>query len=473
MNFVRKARGPLKRNVRVFFVGIGGLAAIWSVTAGASCPDIPLIRHESEPVAEHEAPCESWNPFEHIPLGDSASANLSLGGEVRERYEHTSHPGFGADPEDPHGVWLQRLAVHGDLRLGERWRAFAEIHSALESGRAVEPGPTDENKLALQNAFFEVRLPAASGADTRMRIGIQELQFGSARLISVRDGPNVRRTFYGVRMLVTSGRWTIDAIAARPRADTPGAFDDSPDNSRALWGIYSTRRFGPNDEQGVDAYYLGYRHEDAVFDQGRMNELRHTLGVRSFGSRGPWEWNVEPMVQFGRFGQHDLRAWTVAGEIAYNWGDLPWRPRVMLSANIANGDRDPLDPDLETFNPLFPRGNYFSEDATLGPQNFMNAHVFVTVHPSRSWTLIGDYDAFWRMSTDDAVYGPSGSIVRSSGGSDARFVATALSITSEWTVTRNLGLAAIYTHLAPQAFIRETGPAEPIDFLELTARFRF
>lgn len=44
---------------------------------------------------------------------------------------------------------------------------------------------------------------------------------------------------------------------------------------------------------------------------------------------------------------------------------------------------------------------------------------------------------------------------------------------SRWTVTRNLGLAVIYAHLAPQTFVRETGPAEHIDFLELTARFRF
>ena len=69
----------------------------------------------------------------------------------------------------------------------------------------------------------------------------------------------------------------------------------------------------------------------------------------------------------------------------------------MLSANVASGDRDPQRPRPRTFNPLFPRGNYFSEDATLGPLNFYNTHLFLTVHPSPAWSLTADYDLFWRL----------------------------------------------------------------------------
>jgi hypothetical protein len=103
----------------------------------------------------------------------------------------------------------------------------------------------------------------------------------------------------------------------------------------------------------------------------------------------------------------------------------------------------------------------------------MNAHFFVTVHPTRSWMLTGDYNAYWRMSTDDAGYGPSGAVLRSSSSSDARFVATALSFTSDWAVTRNLQFTAMYSHVAPRMFIRESGPAKHIECLEVTARFRF
>lgn len=41
---------------------------------------------------------------------------------------------------------------------------------------------------------------------------------------------------------------------------------------------------------------------------------------------------------------------------------LPLRPRPGLKANITSGARDPNNPNLKTFNPLFPKGAYFSED---------------------------------------------------------------------------------------------------------------
>ena len=42
-------------------------------------------------------------------------------------------------------------------------------------------------------------------------------------------------------------------------------------------------------------------------------------------------------------------------------------PRFALRASIISGDRDREDADLNTFNPFFPKGNYFGESSTLGP----------------------------------------------------------------------------------------------------------
>jgi Alginate export len=179
------------------------------------------------------------------------------------------------------------------------------------------------------------------------------------------------------------------------------------------------------------------------------------------------------MLQFGELGEADLCAWTLASETGYEWADAPLRPRVALSANVASGDRDPLDPDLETFNPLFPRGNYFSEAAILGPYNFYNAHVFLTLVPRAAWRVTLDHNMFWRLSTDDGVYGPSGRLIRAGLESRARFVANETSLTSSWSAGRHWSYDVKYTHFAPGRFLRETGPAKAVDFVQLTARFRF
>lgn len=449
---------------------LAAAAVLVHTDASAQCPAIPLLRYDIDPAMLHTAACESWNRLAYVPLDPSNGRYLAFGGEIRQRYAHTGNPEFGAETEDPQKTWLQRFAAHADAHLSERWRVFAELHSALEDGRATEPSATDENELEWQNVFVEVRTRGES--EWRVRAGRQELQLGSARLVSVRDGPNVRRTFDGLRLLARAGAWSIDVLAVRPRRDERGALDDTTDDSQSLWGAYATLDRGNAGARGIDVYYLGHRNDDAVYGQGAAAERRHTIGARFFGADGRWDWDVEPMVQLGDFGDADLLAWTVASETGYSWAGLAWQPRLALSANIASGDRDPLDPGLETFSPLYPRGNYFSEDATLWPQNFYNAHLFLTVQPASRWTLTADYNMFWRMSADDAVYGSGGTVLRPDSGNDERFVATGLSLAADWSVKRHVSVSVIATHFSPRTFLEQTGAAASLRFFELTVRLR-
>lgn len=404
-----------------------------------------------------------------IPVGHDGW--LDIGGEIRQRYEITRDPAFGADPDDPDGVWLQRYTIHGDLRLGAHLRLFAQLSSALETGRAGGASPVDENRLAVQNLFADLRVPLARGT-LAARFGRQELQFGSGRLIDVREGPNVRRTFDAVRPFVESGDWRVDGILARPIDTDPGIFDDDRSRDEALWGVYAVRRNALMPGAAIDIYYLGHRDEAARFAQGAGEATRHSLGARFSGQSAGWDWNWEGVYQFGSFAGGNLSAWTLASQTGYTFEDAPWRPRIALSANIASGDDDPDDADLGTFDPLFPRGNYFSEAAVLGPRNFWNLHGFVTVNPHDRLSLIADYNLYWRLETGDGVYGPAGNLIRPAGGAE-RFVAAALSLTASYVPTERLLLTAIFTRVSPRAALREAGLTADIDFFELTAQFRF
>ena len=48
-------------------------------------------------------------------------------------------------------------------------------------------------------------------------------------------------------------------------------------------------------------------------------------------------------------------------DVGYSVEALPARPRLGVQANATSGDASPRSPDLQTFNPLFPRGVYFSQ----------------------------------------------------------------------------------------------------------------
>jgi Alginate export len=467
--------GASRSQVAVVLVAI---AAMIATPIAAQEPDRPTyrrLRYEEDwsVLRDPARRTEPLDRLKYIPLTADGWAWLSLGGEIRERYEYTHDPTWGQDPQDEHGVLLQRYTLHTDLHLGPNLRVFEELLSALANGRAGGASPVDEDQFDILQAFFDLSLDVIEGARGTVRIGRQEVSLGSGRLVDIRAGPNVPRSFNGARVFATlPGGWRVDGLVTRPTEIRSGVFDDKVDDSQALWGVYA---LGPLFDlpTSLDAYYLGYHNAHATYQQGTATETRHTLGVRVWGERSGWDWNWELIGQLGTFGNGHIAAWSVASETGYTWGSLPWTPRLGLKANVASGDRNPADRNLQTFNPLYPRGNYFSELSLLGPRNFYNLHPSLTVSPRPRLALTMDVDCFWRLEATDGVYNPSGQLLRSGAGSQAHYVATELSLNAAWQVTRSVALTAIYSHSFPGPFIRDTGPSRDIDFVELTFRMLF
>lgn len=469
----------------VLWVGVAVLGLLASTPGIAAEGDLPPVKKlrfdEDYSSVGSMAHTHQWpGCWKHIQF-QQADRYRSVGGEVRQRYEYTNNPGYGQAPQDKRGVWLQRFSLLGDLHWSRQLRFFGQLTSALETGRAQGPSPVDENKLEWQNAFVELGQSNNEGREGKLRLGRQEVVLGSGRLVDVREGPNVRRTFDGARGKFIQDNWRFDVLAARPRLDRLGVFDDMSNDTQGLWGIYSVRQrpspatdnISDNLPGNIDIYFLGYENENATFVQGTAHEDRYSLGARFWGDLSNWRWNWEALYQYGHFGNANIEAWTVATETTYQWRDTRWQPALKLSVNIASGDDDPNDSELGTFNPLYPRGNYFSEAAVFGPRNFYNFHAFLYLQPTSSMALTADLNFFWRLETEDGIYSPSGQIFREPDDSTAHFVATAFSFTAEYTVSRELVFTAIQTFGKPEQFLRDTGPSKNLSFTELTMQYRF
>src|SRR4026208_480314 len=99
--------------------------------------------------------------------------------------------------------------LHVDARVWRGLRAYVELKSGIEVGRAGGPRPPDEDHLDLHQGFVDL-----SFGPVTARVGRQELAFGSQRLVSVREGPNMRQTFDGGTVEVNRGRWRVDGFGA-------------------------------------------------------------------------------------------------------------------------------------------------------------------------------------------------------------------------------------------------------------------
>ena len=413
-----------------------------------------------------------WDPLKFIPLNDTGDRHLSIGGEARERYEYFNHPNWGEEPQDD-GYFLQRYFLHGDLHLGDEARFFGQLQSSHVKGRRGGPRPADKDELDLHQAFLDLRLALRGGGSLTLRSGRQELSYGSQRIISVREGPNVRRSFDGFRCMYRAGEVALDGFATRPAQTKRYVFDDGTDESEALWGVYAVVPLPLFPEGRGDFYYIGLFRRQGEFDQGSARETRHSIGTRVWRSHKPLDYNFEFLYQWGSFGAGDIRAWTLASDTGYTMENLPSSPRLALKADIVSGDNDPDHPDLQTFNPLFPKGAYFSENGLIGPANLIDVNPSLEFHLTNDLTVTTNWNFFWRESIHDGIYNSGLALSRSGRDGNARYIGSQSQGQLEWDLQRHVKLVAIYAHFFAGPFLRESGPGKDVDYLTTWLTYKF
>src|SRR5713101_1828233 len=187
---------------------------------------------------------DPFDPIKYIPLDpDDPKTYLSLGGELRERFEHFTNPRFGVPP-NPHddNYLLQRIAIHGDLHLTEHFRVFVQGISGLQLGSTQEPPPVNHDVADLQQAFADVRIDdhAARGpAYVVLRGGRFEMTYGAGRLVATRQAPNILFKFDGGQLIATRGGAKVYAFVAKPARERKTQFDDEAPG-QLFWGVYGT-----------------------------------------------------------------------------------------------------------------------------------------------------------------------------------------------------------------------------------------
>jgi hypothetical protein len=449
-------------------------------TLGSNLEDFKLLRYDEDYsyLKDPARRTDLLDFLKYIPLGEWDGFYLSLGGTVRPRYEFYRNPDFGAAPANSRGDdndLLQRYLLHGDLHLGPNLRFFVEFQSGIQNGLVGGPRPDiDVDTFDVHQAFLDYVWQWGEEEENSLtlRPGRQEMLYGSGRLIDVREGTNLRRSFDAARALLKVGEWQVDGFWSKPVRNRPGVFDDDPNPSISLWGLYAVGSLPLLPDGHTDLYYLGYQNTQAVYVQGPGQELRHSLGTRIWGRPMPWEYNLEFVWQFGRFGPGDIEAWTAANAVRYNFEELPLRPALGARFDVASGDRNPHSSGLQTFNPLFPSGAYFNLLNPIGPQNIIDLHPVLDLHLGETVTTTADWTFFWRESLGDGIYNPFGVPLRPATGA-ARYVGSSPSLTTAWKVTRHVTVLTSYVHFFAGPYLKENPPGKDMDYVTLWIDFTF
>lgn len=415
-----------------------------------------LMRYDEDYSRLKDSVGTFYNKIKYIPLSESGSVYLSLGGEIRQELDHVVNEDWGEGGLGRDIFLLQRYDLHADLHVGNRIRFFGQLRSGLEDGRKNGPRGTDEDKLNIQNLFVDFVAYNKSDRTLTLRLGRQEIQYGSGRLIDVREGTNLRLYFDGAKLAYASRHLNVDAFVMADAQVNTGIFDNTFIRKASLWGVYSTYITPKSDN--LDFYYLGINRVDARFDEGVADESRHTVGTRFSRNGGGFVYNFEGIYQFGAFGSDNISAFGISSEIGYMFDKVKGSPTLRLKSDYISGDKNKDDGKLGTPNPLYPNGGYFGMNPQVGPANLVSIHPGLTWNPDKKVVLKLDVVLNWRQSMEDGVYRANGSLRLSSSDSKERYIGTAFITTFSWDICNFLNYNIGVQYFKTGSFINDVIP---------------
>ena len=416
----------------------------------------------------------AYDAIKYVSLVKSGNAYLTIGGQVRTRFEYFNNRFWL--PEEDINFYSQRLALHTNLVIGKHFRVFGELYHGYTNH---EKAFAEYDELDIFQAFAEITIVQKENQSLKLIAGRQEMGLGAARLIGIREGPNIRRSYDMGQIVYTQGKTKVHAFYGKEVRPLFLAFDnefslfDGDANNPQLWGVYT--QFKIKGLNGMnEIYYLGFQADNTSFNDVNGDETRHTIGLRRFGRIGKsWKYNTEVIYQFGTIGTNEISAFSIDTDWHYELVDTKWQWTPGLKLEYTSGDKREADGKINSFNPMFVNPAFYSLAATVTPVNIMGIHPSVNFRPIQKLKLYAEWAIFWRASKSDALYRPTRFINRPSNGVEARNIGHQFGGKIQYEFDRNLSFDLDVSYFVAGDFLKESGEAENILHIAPTLNYRF
>lgn len=402
----------------------------------------------------------------------SNSPKLSLGGEIREQLRSFNPINWGDVPEgqNENDTYLnQRYMLHADLILNNTFRVFTQLNSNLTLGKDIVTG-IDRDELGLMQGFLELNFKTAHMS---IRAGRQELSYGAERMISTRDGPNVRQHFDGLRYLIQLKRITADFLIVHPVTYNTGVFDNNTNKNNLVYGT-SLSTVLKNDNV-LDLYYLRNDLKEMCVYTDTVNESRNTFGARLSKSSGFFYYDMETIWQTGTYDKSKLSAFHITSIMGYRWNG-PLNLRFQIKGAVYSGNADSTGKEYNYFRPVSARPPV-TVMAPIGPANIILFAPEGEIRVMENVGLVFRYFAVWRYSKNDGIYNSRmDSMIREAdepGNIKGTFVTSGGNAQIDYYANRHLIISLSPGYFAAEEYIQNTGAGKDNKVLFATVWYRF
>jgi len=442
--------------------------AISSTSIAQNLPPIKALRADEnyEVLLKNDSLLNAsfLNKLKALPLNKSKSIYVSLGGEFRPRWENTQNANWSKNANSDVSYYSQRIMFHTDWHFGKHVRAFGQLTHGLLSLK--KPVYVQSDKIDLHQGFVEINYPI-NKVNIKARIGRQELILGSGRLLTFRDGPNIRRSFDMIRFMLEGKIITTNMFYGREVKVPNGVFDNNASAMPYTWGMglnANSRKFG-----NTTFFYIGFDAKLVKYNDGTNPETRHTIGLRRFGGLGKRiKYNTEINYQFGKFGNKTISAFAIEGDWHYNLINTKFLPDLGLKLDYISGDKNQSDNQLGTFNPYFNNPAYFGLIAQVAAMNMFDFHPSIKLQFTKKLSATAEADCYWRAQLNDGLYAGSKALLRQAGNNNSRWIGWQSGMRLEYLLNRNIKLTNDTYLFVAGDFVKQTGDAKNTFYNGLT-----
>lgn len=469
--------------------GFGTMAGFGQVRWAEDWSDL-----ENVPVSKRN---KDWfNRLKYIRLNNTGSIWLSLSGEERLRYVFENQPMMGTAGKTNANRVLLRNMYGADLHLGEHVRAYAEFLWGVAGGSnyyGYQAG-TQRERLDLQQGILEVK-GHLLGASMGVIGGRQVFVDAPVSMQSARDLPNVQQTWDGVRGYAVWKSFRVDLFDFMQTNKKPiDVFADGTSYNARMYGAYTSTALPSfsfmkqKSQLFADVFFLGYLFNGAnaalpLAQAGKTeagSTRRDNIGGRLWGNAGPFDVNLTGVFQGGQFrpAQKDaqtrpVRAFAVNGSISWNAKNLLGKPSFGIQADVfSGGNYNSKNGAVGTFATPYVALPYYN-DVTLAltSQNLVGVGPLITAAPRPNLRLRLHVPAFWRESTQDAVYG-TGKTYAWRNNLHGGFVGVSPQVQVAWSFAPHFTWTHDIAGFASSHGMREAGAKSGMFYMQ-TMEFKF
>jgi hypothetical protein len=409
---------------------------------------------------------------------------VTIGGEVRERYEFRDNADFNEDASDTLSFIGSRIRLHLNYEVTPDIAAFIQIQDArIFGGEATTV--SNDNLLDLHQGYVGIKnLGSAS-----LIVGRQELFFGDQRLVGHLGWFNTGRSFDGLRLTYTAAPVRIDVWGVSPKVygsntSANPSVTVSNREHQEFYGVYASLKAGSVTLEPYVMYLLdGGPATGLITASTAPGQHRTTGGMRVAGKAladaidftGEAAYQTGSMNARGSTPESDISAHAVALKAGYT-APVSMKPRIGIEYDRASGDSDPTDDKFETFENLFPTNHlHYGYMDYVGWRNMQALRLSVSVKPNATTGVSLDYHRFSLAEESDNWYAASGAVFRTTPVNNTESdLGQEIDLVAHMMVKEKVRLEAGYGRFMPGDYVDVNFPAgDASDWFYLQAGVSF